>query len=67
MSAAARLRAFLLCEVKMEGLVLEGRGRAVVVLWGRVLERREVSWEVNAKVVEEGISLAVDRWGRGMP
>ena len=60
-SARARFLVFLLWTVKISDLDLEGRGRAAEVLvWGFDWARRELSWEVNAKVVEEEISLALE-------
>ena len=65
-SAIARFLVFLLWAVKIEGLDLEGRARAVVQGWEADWARREVSSEVKDKVVEEDISLA-RVFGRGMP
>lgn len=67
MSARARFLVFLLWAVKIEDLEdLEGRMRpelGAVEGW----ERREESWEVKARVVEEGISLDLVVLGRGRP
>ena len=52
--------------VKIEGLDLEGRERAAVDDW-EGWARSEVSWEVKAKVVDDGISFARENSGRGMP
>lgn len=51
----------------MEGLDLEKRERAVVDGCEEGWARSEVSWEVKARVVDEGISLAREVFGRGMP
>ena len=67
MSARARFLVFLLWAVKMEDFKdFEGRVRPDV---GAVegLARREESWEVNARVVEEDISLDLVDLGRGRP
>lgn len=60
-SARARFLVFLLWTVKMSDLDFEGRGRAAEVLvWGFDRARRELSWEVKARVVEEEISLTLE-------
>lgn len=60
-SRRARLLEFLLCVVKRFGFEAEGRGRPLVrdeeELELELLERRELSVEVKASVVEEEISL----------
>ena len=67
MSASARFLVFLLWVVKMEDLEdLEGRMRPDVRA-AEGCERREDSWEVNAKLVEEEISLDLVDLGLGMP
>ncbi len=66
MSARARFLVFLLCVLKMDDLILEGRARAAVVVEVDVGARRAESWLVNAAVEEVGISLA-RVLGRGMP
>lgn len=69
MSARARFLVFLLWEVKIEGLVLEGRVRAALVaaFLDGVWARREDSWEVKAMVEELEISLEGLDLGRGIP
>lgn len=70
-SARARFLVFLLCVLKIEGFIFEGRGRAAVVVLEEEEEvegwaRREDSWLVKARVEEVRISLA-RVLGRGMP
>ena len=68
MSAAARFFAFRLWAVKMSSFRdLEGRGRAAVLVVGRVCARREESCEVKEREVEVEISCFGARVGRGMP
>lgn len=52
--------------MKIEGLDLEGRERAAVLV-GWADDRRDVSWEVKARVEEEAISFAREFFGRGIP
>lgn len=58
-SFRARFLEFLLCAVKRSDLFEEGRTRprVLLLLLGSDEERREESCEVNARVVEEEISL----------
>lgn len=68
MSASARFFVPLLWAVKMSGLVLEGRGRPVVlVVVVGVLARREDRVDVKEALVVWLISVGLEVRGRGRP
>ena len=74
MSARARFFEPLLWVLKMSDFVFEGRARPLVVFeWAEEADwaRREVSWVVKARDVDEVMSFLLERWitaeGRGAP
>ena len=64
MSARARFWLPLLWAVKMEGLVLEGRGRLVAVV---VVASRAERVDVKAVLVEGLMEVGLEDRGRGRP